>query len=76
MRTVSCGACGSFTASFRTSGSRQSRHPAKPWTEINEDVVDELTEEVDAAQSKFEDVVADAILSRLLETDLVTVGSS
>jgi hypothetical protein len=50
--------------------------PPKPWTEINEDVVDELTEEVDAAQSEFEDVVADAILSRLFETDLVTLGSS
>jgi hypothetical protein len=50
--------------------------PPKPWTEINRKVVNDLTEEVDAAQSEFQEAVTDAVLSRLSETDLVTVGSS
>lgn len=55
---------------------RLEEQPPKPWTEINEAVVNDLTEEVDAAQSEFQEAVTDAVLSRLSETDFVTVGSS
>jgi hypothetical protein len=52
------------------------KRPPDPWTEINRDVVEDLTEEVKAVQSELKRDVEAAVQRRLSETDLVTVGSS
>lgn len=47
--------------------------PPKPWTEINDDVVDEIAEPAEAEQDDYKEAVKGVVADILADTDLVSV---